>query len=152
MLPAASGGSPGEQRRRSRARTAVAAKRRRRCRGAWADGRGPAGGYATGEQPLFPGVTEAELWRAHRPARAAIGRPGLTIKDLRHVAAIAWNRAGVNMVRIKDYLGHATLSQTARYAHYAPDQAEEADLARRIARQLRGTAATGAPTPPATEE
>lgn len=94
------------------------------------------------EAPLFPDVTDADLWRVHRVARAAIGRPAMTLKDARHVAAITWVRAGVNIVRVSKYLGHASLSQTMRYAHHAPDIGEEAEIAARIARQLRGRGGT----------
>jgi integrase len=94
---------------------------------------------ARGEQPLFPGVTLRAVWAAHRVMRAAIGRPSLTVKDLRHVAAIAWTAAGVRIDRVKEMLGHATLSQTYRYIHHSPDTVEEAAIADLVGRQLGGS-------------
>jgi site-specific recombinase XerD len=71
--------------------------------------------------PLFGGVERAEFERAHRRAARAIGRPDLRLKDLRHLAAISWARAGVRLERIKDWLGHTRITQTEVYARFAPD-------------------------------
>jgi integrase len=78
-------------------------------------------------------------WRpAHEAAAAAIGRPSLRVKDLRHIAAIAWAKAGVRIDRISQLLGHASLSQTMIYVNFQPDTTEEADIARGSLRELAG--------------
>ena len=52
------------------------------------------------EQPLFGMVTRKHVEALHTKAAAAIGRPSLTIKDLRHIAAIAWVTSGVRIDRL----------------------------------------------------
>jgi integrase len=44
----------------------------------------------------------------------------LRIKDLRHVSAITWARAGVRLERISDWLGHADIRMTRIYARFMP--------------------------------
>lgn len=44
----------------------------------------------------------------------------LRIKDLRHIAAIAWARAGVPLRQSQVYLGHSSITQTLAYARYRP--------------------------------
>jgi integrase len=94
--------------------------------------------HLANEDPLFGMVTRKHIESLHALAAAEIGRPSLTIKDLRHVAAIAWVEAGVRIDRVSQLLGHSTLSQTMVYITFAPDTAEEADIARLGAAQLHG--------------
>jgi integrase len=54
------------------------------------------------------------LWRR---VRVAIGRPEVTIHDLRHSRASALARNGASLPMIGQVLGHASASTTARYAH-----------------------------------
>lgn len=87
---------------------------------------------------LFGMFTRTEIENAHRWAAAAVSRPDLRVKDLRHLAAIAWAQAGVDLVTIQRYMGHATLNQTAIYAKYLPGDARDQDNAARAAEQMRG--------------
>lgn len=89
------------------------------------------------EWPLFQ-VTEKEIRAAHETAAAAIGRPTLRIKDLRHIAIIAWAKAGIRIDRIADLAGHTRLDQTRDYARFLPDSVEEADIAAGSWAQLAG--------------
>ena len=90
------------------------------------------------ERRLFDMVSPAEFLKAHRAGRTAIGRPTLRIKDLRHIAAIAWAQANVRIDRLRTLLGHASLSQTMVYVTYMPDTAEETAIAAASLRQLAG--------------
>ena len=55
----------------------------------------------------------------------------LRIKDLRHVSAITWARAGVRLERISDWLGHATIQMTRIYARFMPDDDYDTPLIER---------------------
>jgi|GEM_PF-5470792 len=61
---------------------------------------------------------------AHRLGRKAIGQPELRVKDLRHLAAISWARAGFPIQRISRWLGHSTIQQTLVYENYLPNDSE----------------------------
>jgi integrase len=91
-----------------------------------------------GEQRLFAMLTEADWRPAHERGRSAIGRPSLRVKDLRHLAAIAWAKAGIRIDRIADMLGHSRLEMTRCYVRFMPDSAEEADIAAGSLRHLAG--------------
>lgn len=92
---------------------------------------------------LFRMFSRGQISNAHERARAAIGRGTLRemtmlakregrpvpssdeidvlrIKDLRHVSAITWARAGVRLERISDWLGHADIRMTRIYARFMP--------------------------------
>jgi integrase len=82
------------------------------------------------------GVSCYEVNSAHRAGRLALGRTtahealrhkiereddqAFRIKDLRHLAAIAWVRGGVPLEQVQYYLGHTSLVQTQIYARYRP--------------------------------
>ena len=87
---------------------------------------------------VFGMFTTRVLETAHRHAAQAVKRPELRIKDLRHFAAIAWVQAGVELPVVKDYLGHATLSQTQVYAAWAPKDEHHHQNAAKAAEQMRG--------------
>jgi integrase len=69
---------------------------------------------------LFPYATDYDLRQKHEIARKAIGRPDLRRKDFRHLAAIAWRKAGVGIETIKERLGHSSIAMTMRYAAFRP--------------------------------
>ncbi|HEX6534557.1 MAG TPA: hypothetical protein VF041_08165 [Gemmatimonadaceae bacterium] len=71
------------------------------------------------------GITYEEAAWVHERARISITRPDLKIKSLRHIAAIYWRRQGVDLLTIRDWLGHSTVSQTQVYAEFGPDDAWE---------------------------
>ena len=63
----------------------------------------------------LPNYTQVKLlWKR---VRVAIGRPEVTIHDLRHSRASALARNGASLPMIGQVLGHASASTTARYAH-----------------------------------
>lgn len=86
---------------------------------------------------LLAPLERSEVERVHKICRDAIEYPALRIKDFRHIAAISWRLAGIDIMVIKDWLGHATLNQTMVYAAYRPDDADEARLAEQAAARLR---------------
>lgn len=55
-----------------------------------------------GSSPLDPGV----LWRAHKAAAAAIGRPTLKLHDLRRSAATMAGQSGATVKELMRFLGH----------------------------------------------
>ncbi|HVE80408.1 MAG TPA: site-specific integrase [Gemmatimonadaceae bacterium] len=85
---------------------------------------------------LFGIFTRGAVEWVHTRARAAIGRSDLRLKDFRHIAAIAWRKAGLDLQTIRDWLGHATINQTVVYSAYGPDDAREAPAAERAAELL----------------
>lgn len=89
-----------------------------------------------GEQPVFAMFKRSDAEWLHRQAADSIHRPTLTIKDLRHVAAIAWVKAGVHIRLVMKWLGHRSLSQTMRYTDYEPDDAVATEMAERASLTL----------------
>lgn len=85
---------------------------------------------------VFPPEFRKRAYTAHRFARRVIGKPELRIKDLRHLAALIWLKAGVNIVTISGYLGHSTLGQTMRYVDAHPNEEEAAKVALDVSRNL----------------
>ena len=73
---------------------------------------------------------------AHEKIRVRLARVDLRLKDFRHVAAISWRRTGLDLMKIRDWLGHSTLNQTMIYAAYAADVSEDAEAAERAAARL----------------
>jgi len=92
-----------------------------------------------GTDRVFGMFTRAEIEQAHRIARGAIRRDDLRLKDLRHIAAITWRRAGADLQTVQERLGHATLNQTAIYTAFAPASAAEAAGAEAAAALLTAT-------------
>ena len=50
-------------------------------------------------------------------SRAAIQKPQMGPHLLRHTAASRWLARGMDMVQVRDNLGHGNLTITSRYAH-----------------------------------
>ena len=92
---------------------------------------------------LFGMFVRGQISNSHEKARTVIGRGTLRemtlaarrdgtavpspeeidvlrIKDLRHISAIGWARAGVRLERISDWLGHADIRMTRVYARFMP--------------------------------
>lgn len=93
-----------------------------------------------GSMPLFGMIERSEVESAHRRAAAAIQRPELTLKDLRHIAAIAWVQAGVHIRLVMKWLGHTNLTQTMKYTDYEPDAGMAQLMAERACETLNQTA------------
>lgn len=81
---------------------------------------------------------DSTIRRVHEFAREQIGRPDLRRKDFRHLAAIAWRKAGVDLGFIQEWLGHSNLQQTLRYAAYKPGGIEDAKAAEEAAKIING--------------
>jgi integrase len=73
---------------------------------------------------VFPGKTGHGLVdirkRFHRALKEA-GIEGFVFHDLRHTFASHLVMAGVDLMTVKEFLGHADIKMTMRYAHLAPD-------------------------------
>jgi integrase len=73
---------------------------------------------------VFPGKTGRGLMdirkRFHRALKEA-GIEGFVFHDLRHTFASHLVMAGVDLMTVKEFLGHADIKMTLRYAHLAPD-------------------------------
>lgn len=76
-------------------------------------------------EPLFSMVSYGRAQWVHQCARGAAVRPDIRIKDLRHFAAIAWRRGGLDLETVRDYLGHASIAQTVIYNRFVPDDRYE---------------------------
>lgn len=53
--------------------------------------------------------------------RDAAGLPDVSLHILRHTCASRLVEAGVDLYRVKEWLGHSTITMTERYAHLKPD-------------------------------
>jgi integrase len=71
-------------------------------------------------------------YRVHRNAVATVTKQKITRKGLRHLAAIRWRRAGVDLMRVAEYLGLTNLSQVEIYAAYKPKKQEEEALTEKL--------------------
>jgi integrase len=92
-----------------------------------------------GSQRLFSMVKRSDVEWLHDRAAQAIQRPELTLKDLRHVAAIAWVKAGVHIRLVMRWLGHRSLAMTMKYTDYEPGAEMAVEMAERAARTLNET-------------
>jgi site-specific recombinase XerD len=55
---------------------------------------------------------------------------GRRLHDLCHTAATEWLRHGIDVVTVKAWLGHSSLTTTQRYVHYLGTEADIAALAK----------------------
>jgi len=63
---------------------------------------------------------------AFRDAVAASGLKDFCIHDLRHTFASWLVSEGVELIKVRDLLGHSSIRMTERYAHLAPNRLHEA--------------------------
>lgn len=96
-----------------------------------------------GTDLMFGMFVRVDVESQHERARSAIGRNDLRIKDLRHIAAIQWRRAGADLQTVQVRLGHATINQTTVYTAFSPDESEDSESAEAAAALLTGE--TGIP-------
>lgn len=78
---------------------------------------------------VFPNFKTGEpfvnLYRALDYARRQAGMPELRMHDLRHSFASALVNRGVSIYEVQNFLGHASLKTTRRYAHLSPERLRE---------------------------
>jgi integrase len=77
-----------------------------------------------GADYIFPGKTGEALADIRKRFHTALRKAGITgcvFHDLRHTFASHLVMAGVDLMTIKEFLGHKRLEMTLRYAHLAPD-------------------------------
>lgn len=53
---------------------------------------------------------------------------GRRLHDLRHTAATEWLRHGIDVLTVKEWLGHSSLAVTQRYVHYLGTDADIAAI------------------------
>ena len=73
---------------------------------------------------VFPGKTGQGLVDVRKRFHRALQEAGIgsfVFHDLRHTFASHLVMAGVDLVTVKEFLGHKDLKMTLRYAHLAPD-------------------------------
>jgi integrase len=91
----------------------------------------------SGDDELFPMVTDMILRKAHETARKVIGKPNLRRKDLRHIAAIYWRRGGADLESVRQWLGHSNIAQTVIYAAFGADDTYDAPAIANLSQKLR---------------
>lgn len=81
-------------------------------------------------------IARRTVQKEHNRVRERIGRPGYTIHDHRHTAAVHLARAGMPFHLLQQQLGHANIDQTMRYARFHPDYGDVAEYFDRVDRRL----------------
>lgn len=97
------------------------------------------------QRAAFSKVSVHHLWPLHRHVRAAIGQDALSIKDLRHISAQMWRRAGADLQQVCDWLGHASLEYTRIYAAFGPDEEMDTPVTRKLGALLGVAGEVAAP-------
>ena len=72
------------------------------------------------------GTRFVELRKAFKSACRAAGIANLNFHDLRHTFGTRLADAGVDVVKIKDLMGHASITTTMRYLHASEKGKREA--------------------------
>ena len=78
------------------------------------------------QDPSQPMDSRAFLRRAFEPALRRAGIQGASWHTLRHTAASRRVMAGVDLVAVKEILGHRNIQTTMRYSHLTPDHLSDA--------------------------
>ena len=91
-------------------------------------------------QEVFWMTCRSEFESAHKRARRVAGITSVRIKDLRHLAAITWVKAGMPLTVVQAWLGHSSIKQTAIYARFAPDHSYAMPLVEKAAQIAEGAA------------
>ena len=73
-------------------------------------------------------LDHSKLSRRYRAALKAAGLRALRFHDLRHSYGTRLAAAGVDLVKIKTWMGHKDINTTMIYAHYAPGEDEAATV------------------------
>ena len=91
---------------------------------------------ASGEELLWPGATpttpmhDTSLRSAHKRAAAVIGKPGMTVHDLRRTGATLAAQSGATTREVMRRLGHTTAAVAMIYQ--VADNARDAEVAKRM--------------------
>ncbi len=93
------------------------------------------------ESLLFTGndgeqVRHYEYQYPWEKARAAIGKPGFRVHDLRHVGAVLAAQSGATTAELMHRLGHTTPQMALRYQHVA--EGRDAEIAERMSKLASG--------------
>lgn len=78
---------------------------------------------------LWSSMTDRTIFKRFASMRSAIGLAGdkdFTVHTLRHTCATRLLNAGVDIMVVKEWLGHSTVVTTERYAHLATSRLHEA--------------------------
>lgn len=75
---------------------------------------------------LPPKISYRSLMIWLKNGAKAIGRPDLTLHDLRHSTASSMIQAGVSLYTVGKVLGHKSTASTARYSHLATEELQAA--------------------------
>lgn len=78
------------------------------------------------DHPMHGQWPRGSLSKRFSELTTAIGMPDVTAHVLRHTCASRLVQAGLDLYRVKAWLGHATISTTERYAHLRPDELDDA--------------------------
>jgi len=70
-------------------------------------------------------MSASSLRDAHVVARAAIGKPGLTVHGLRHTGLTLAAQAGATIGELMARAGHTTPTMALRYQHAAGERDQE---------------------------
>ena len=58
-----------------------------------------------------------DIYRSFKTACQKVGMPDMRFHDLRHTAATLMVTGGIDLVTVKEILGHSKIEMTMRYAH-----------------------------------
>jgi integrase len=64
-------------------------------------------------------------WERLKRVRKTVNLNWVGFHDFRHFRASQWVMRGVDLRTVKEYLGHADIHTTMRYAHFAPNHAHQ---------------------------
>jgi integrase len=84
------------------------------------------GSWRGDEQPLFPGKAAAQI--VMRRHKALVKRLGLDFRlyDFRHTFGTRMAMAGVDLMTLRELMGHSSITITQRYCHPTPEHKREA--------------------------
>lgn len=75
---------------------------------------------------LFPEFTYHRAYRLWKRACVGAGVRVLTLHHARHTCASLWVMAGIDIVTVRNWLGHSSIQQTMVYSKISPEHGEDA--------------------------
>ena len=73
----------------------------------------------------FANLSPDTVQRQYRRATQRLGFKDVSFHTLRHTTASRLAQAGVGLLQLQQFMGHANVSTTQRYAHLAPNWADD---------------------------